>query len=192
MTPCNIVDFYSRQQLREWFAVNHSQQTELWCHVSKAINTPDNVIAYIDAVEEALCFGWIDTTHKNIDSVDMQKFTPRKKRSPWSELNKQRARRLIELGLMTKAGFDTLPDLSPDAFVVDNDIQKAFDANPTALANFRQFPLLYQRVRIDTIQRDKHKDLQLFRRRLERLIEQSERNKMFGAWNDNGRLAGEY
>lgn len=91
-----------------------------------------------------------------------------------------------------KAGFDSLPDMSPEAFVIDNNIQIAFDANPTALANFKQFPPLYQRVRIDTIQCDKHKDLQLFRRRLERLIEQSERNKMFGAWNDNGRLADEY
>jgi len=64
----------------------------------------------------------------------------------------------------------------------------AFGKNPVAWENFRKFPELYRRIRIDTIQRDKSKDIALFRKRVERLIQKSEQGEMFGAWNDYGRL----
>ncbi|WP_195923191.1 aldo/keto reductase [Lactobacillus crispatus] len=140
------------------------------------------------AMEEVLCFGWIDTTHKRINGVDMQRFTPRSKRSQWSELNKERCRRLEKLGLMTKAERKELPDMSEDAFKIDPDIKAAFDENLIAWENFQKFPKLYQRVRIDSIQRNKKKDQAVFDKRLKKLIEQSEKNKMFGQWNNYGRL----
>lgn len=118
----------------------------------------------------------------------MQRFTPRSKRSQWSELNKERCQRLEKLGLMTEAGRKALPDMSDDSFKIDPDIQKAFDENPVAWKNFHKFPKLYQRVRIDSIQRDKNKDQDVFDKQLKKLIEQSEKNKMFGQWNDYGRL----
>lgn len=73
-------------------------------------------------------------------------------------------------------------------FVIDNDILEAFRQNPISWENFQQFPELYRRIRIDTIQRYKRKDIELFRRRLARLIQKSEQGEMFGDWNDYGRL----
>ena len=78
---------------------------------------------YLDAVEEALCFGWIDSTNKVIDGVRMQRFTPRKKNSLWTELNKERVRRLEQLGMMTDAGRAVLPPMGVRSFRIDPDVE---------------------------------------------------------------------
>ena len=81
-----------------------------------------------------------------------------------------------------------MSDMSASGFVIDGEIQQAFRSNPKAWETFQSFPALYQRVRIDCIQRDKKKDRAVFDKRLKKLIEQSENGKMFGEWNDYGRL----
>ncbi len=116
--------------------------------MSKKCKTPsENCVWYIDAEEKALCFGWIDTTHKNIDGICMQKFTPRAAKSPWSELNKERVRRLERLGLMTDAGRAVLPDMSEKGFSIDGEIMEAFRKNPLAWENFNDE--LYKKFRED-------------------------------------------
>lgn len=104
-------------------------------------------------MEEALCFGWIDTTVKNINGITMQKFTPRKKNSLWSELNKERCRRLKRLGLMTDAGRAVLPDM--ETFEIDGEILKALQADEETWKNFQAFPELYKRVGKDRYDSDK-------------------------------------
>lgn len=188
MEPKNILTVTTRAAFRDWLVANHDQATECWIVAKKGKKQPTDVIWYLDAVEEGLCFGWIDTIHKSINGVNMQKFMPRAKKSPWSELNKERCRRLERLGLMTPAGRKILPDMTASGFVIDAEIQAAFAKRPRAWQNFIRFSALYQRVRIDSIQRDKRKDRAVFDRRLHRLIEQSEQGKMFGDWNDYGRL----
>lgn len=188
METKNILNITSREDFRKWMLENHNKESECWMHVKKGKNKPIDCVWYLDAVEEALCFGWIDTTHKNIDGTDMQKFTPRAARSSWSELNKERCRRLEKLGMMTDAGRAVYSDMSERSFVIDSEIYQAFQDNPIAWKNFRLFPELYQRVRIDSIQRDKKKDREVFDRRLKKLIEYSQAGKMFGDWNDYGRL----
>lgn len=188
LEPKNILTITSRAEFRQWLQKNHATKTECWAVAKKGKKQPENQLWYLDAVEEALCFGWIDTTHKRINGVDMQRFTPRTKRSKWSELNKERCRRLEKLGLMTDAGRKELPDMSEDSFKIDEDIQAAFNEHPQAWLNFQSFPKLYQRVRIDSIQRDKKKDRAVFDRRLAKLIDKSEEGQMFGEWNDYGRL----
>ncbi|WP_086350076.1 YdeI/OmpD-associated family protein [Candidatus Enterococcus clewellii] len=188
MEPKNVLNITTRMSFRQWLIEHHDTETECWIITKKGKNPPENFVWYLDAVEEALCFGWIDTTHKKIEGIDMQKFTPRAKRSSWSELNKERCRRLEKLGLMTDSGRAVLPDMSEDGFVIDDEIMQAFTKNPTAWAHFKNFPSLYQRVRIDCIQRDKRKDKAVFDKRLQKLIEQSAEEKMFGDWNDYGRL----
>ncbi|MDV0441099.1 YdeI/OmpD-associated family protein [Methanorbis furvi] len=188
MEAKNILGITTREAFREWLAENHDKETECWMIAKKGKIPPKDFVWYLDSVEEVLCFGWIDTTHKNIDGVDMQKFTPRAPRSPWSELNKERCRRLEKLGLVTDAGRAVLPDMSEKSFVIDDEIMQAFKENPTAWDNFKSFPSLYQRVRIDSIQRDKRKDRAVFEKRVKKLIEQSAAGKMFGDWNDYGRL----
>lgn len=188
MEPKNILHITTRAEFRAWLQANHAKESECWMVAKKGKTPPPDCVWYLDAVEEALCFGWIDTTHKNVDGVDLQRFTPRASRSPWSELNKERCRRLEALGLMTPAGRAALPDLSERSFVIDEEIMQAFQEHPTAWENFQQFPPLYQRVRIDAIQRDKKKDRAVFEKRLQKLIDNSKAGKLFGEWNDYGRL----
>lgn len=188
MESKNILNITTREAFRKWLIQNHNKESECWMVAKKGKNPPIDCVWYLDAVEEVLCFGWIDTTHKKIDGVDMQRFTPRASRSPWSELNKERCRRLEKLGLMTDAGRAALPDMSEKGFVIDSEIYQAFQDNPDAWKNFQSFPKLYQRVRIDSIQRDKKKDREVFNKRLKKLIAQSQAGKMFGDWNDYGRL----
>ncbi|MDE6288744.1 MAG: YdeI/OmpD-associated family protein, partial [Muribaculaceae bacterium] len=104
----------------------------------------------------------------------------------WTELNKERCRRLEKLGMMTDRGRAACPNLDAE-FVIIPEIIEAFKANPVARGNFKSFPALYQRVRIDNIQRVKE-SRELFDSRLKKLIEASERGEMIGDWHDYGRL----
>lgn len=126
----------------------------------------DDIIWHLDAVEEALCFGWIDSTCKLNDGKVVQRFSPRKKDSNWTELNKERCRRLIQLGLMTEAGMAGLPKLE-EKFSIYPEVDESFMANKRAWENFRSFNPLYQRVRIDKIHNEKNRGrIENFQKRL--------------------------
>lgn len=86
MEAKNILSITTREDFRKWLTANHNKESECWMVAKKGKNPPADCVWYLDAVEEVLCFGWIDTTHKNINGTDLQKFTPRAARSPWSEL----------------------------------------------------------------------------------------------------------
>jgi len=88
---------------------------------------------------------------------------------------------------MTDAGRAVLPDMSPSGFIIDDDILQALKADHEVWKNFCNFPALYQRVRIDTIQ-IKKKQPDLFQSRLRKLIDNTKKGIMYGEWNDNGRL----
>jgi uncharacterized protein YdeI (YjbR/CyaY-like superfamily) len=94
---------------RKWLKENHQTRKEIWLiQYKKATRKPS--IPYLEAVEEALCFGWIDGTQKSMDVERYAlRFSPRRPKSNWTETNKERARRLIAAGKMTPAGFATLP-----------------------------------------------------------------------------------
>lgn len=188
MTPRNILDINCRQAFRKWLAENHAKESECWVAVKRGNNPPADMLWYLDAVEEALCFGWIDSTVKTIDSVTLQRFGKRVKNSQWTELNKERCRRLEALGLMTDSGRAVYPDLAA-VFEIMPEVLEAFKSDPDAWKNFNSFHPLYQRVRIDNIQRVR-KSPDLFSVRLRKLIEASRNGKMIGSWDDNGRLTG--
>lgn len=186
MTPHNILDIQKRIEFRKWLIENHATEKECWIAVKRGKTPPEDMLWYLDAVEEALCFGWIDSTLKNVDGKSLQRFGPRTKSGRWTELNKERCRRLEKLGLMTDSGRSICPDLDEE-FRVDSDILAEFQKNSAAWGRFNSFPALYQRVRIDNIQRVKAKP-ELFVARLTKLIEASERGEMIGDWHDYGRL----
>lgn len=142
----NILTAENRAEFRHWLSTHCSVEAECWVMVKRGKPEADDVFYYIDAVEEALCFGWIDSTHKLIDGVRMQRFTPRKKNSPWTELNKERIRRLEKLGLMTDAGRAVLPPMGVRSFKVDSDIEAAMK-KARVWSKYRSFPPLYQRIR---------------------------------------------
>ena len=109
MEITRLLEFTQRQQLRDWLQENHASAKECWVVMSRAKN-PMGVLPYIDVVEEALCFGWIDSTLKRLpDGRLAQRLSPRRKKSHWTELNKERCRRLIQEGKMTDAGLNVIP-----------------------------------------------------------------------------------
>ncbi len=188
MIPKNLLNAKNRDELRPWLIDNYNVEKECWVIVKRGRPKNDNTFWYIDAVEEAMCFGWIDSTEKRLDDgVTAQRLAPRKKNSLWSELNKERCRRMEKLGRMTDAGRAVLPDMSPSGFVIDSYILSALKADLTVWRNFLSFPPLYQRVRIDTIQ-IKKKQPELFQSRLQKFIDNTRRGVTYGEWNDNGRL----
>ena len=155
------------------------------CHRGRPTDTDH--LWYLDAVEEALCFGWIDSTLSTADGQPLQRFTPRRKGSPWSELNKERVRRLEHLGLMTDAGRAVLPPMGPRSFAFDTELVAALKAS-RAWTAFRRFPPLYQRVRAYNTTFYKQRDPDTYRRALNHLIEETRKGHMFGQWDDYGRL----
>ena len=105
MEVTNLLTFTDRIQLREWFERNHLSEICCWvaCNRSKAAK-PDT-LPYLEIVEEALCFGWIDSTLKKLpDGRLVQRLSPRRKGSHWTELNRQRCHDLERRGLMTEYG----------------------------------------------------------------------------------------
>jgi uncharacterized protein YdeI (YjbR/CyaY-like superfamily) len=98
-----------RDDFRKWLEKNHKSKKEIWLiQYKKATKKPS--INYIDAVEEAICFGWIDGLEKSMDAERYGlRFSPRRPKSNWTNTNKDRARRMIVEGRMTPAGRATLP-----------------------------------------------------------------------------------
>ena len=183
----NTLEINNRADFREWLILHSCNETEFWVELKRGKPLDDNKFYYIDAVEEALCFGWIDSTYKLIDGKRMQRFTPRKKNSPWTELNKERVRRLEKLNLMTDAGRAVLPAKGAKSFKIDNDIETALKA-ARCWSKFRRFPSLYQRVRAYNVAFYKKRDPAMYNKSLSHLISETQKGRMFGEWNDYGRL----
>src|SRR3989338_2046085 len=105
--------FYApdRKRWGKWLSKNHEKEKEVWLvRYNKASGKP--CVSYDDSVEEALCFGWIDSTvRKNDKESTIQRFSPRNPKSNWSELNKERVRRLIANKQMTPAGLKLLEEV---------------------------------------------------------------------------------
>ena len=168
-----------REAWRSWLSQHHADKQNIWLvSFSAASNKPR--ISYLHAVEEALCFGWIDGIAKKLDDErTAQRFTPRRSKSHWTELNKERARRLIAQGKMTDAGFATLPDLSPESFRIADDILMALRADAETWQNFERFPHVYKRIRIGYIE-EMRKQPSMFTARLNNFLKKTHENKMFG------------
>lgn len=181
-----------RQELRKWYEVHSAAETEVWVYCIRREH--DSILSYLDAVEEALCFGWIDSTTRSLPYQEgyIQRFSPRRKGSYWTELNKERCRRLITLGLMTPAGKKTLPSLAKNSFKPDSWIINAIKADKQAWKNHKTFPPLYVRVRLYNImfrlKRNAKGDEEKAMKMLEHYIKYTHEGKMYGEWNDKGRL----
>lgn len=173
--------FYAadRATWRAWLVANHARKTEIWLvSFVPAASLPS--VSYLDSVLEALCFGWIDGIGKKMDATRRaQRFTPRRKNSHWTELNKERARRLIAARLMTEAGYAVLPDLRLEAFQIAPDILAALQADSQVWANFQAFPDVYQRIRVGYIE-EMRKQPDVFATRLNNFIAKTRQNKQFG------------
>ena len=146
----------SRRQWRAWLQKNHASEKEMWVVFYKK-HTGKASVAYDEAVEEALCFGWIDGIIKRIDDEKHTiRFSPRRKNSVWSERNKERVRRMIAAGRMTGAGrakveaakkngqWDNAAVQKPEP-EVPPELQKALAENTRARRYFESLAPSYRR-----------------------------------------------
>lgn len=180
MEITRTLELENRAEWRGWLAENGATAREIWliypCKGSGRLR-----IAYNDAVEEALCFGWIDGIEKAFDAgSSAQRFTPRGPKSNWSQLNKERARRLIENGQMTPAGLARLPDLGEKTDIAP-DILAALQEDPATYAHFLEFPDYYQRIRVGFIEEVRNKP-EFFAKRLAHFLKMTDRNRRFGTF----------
>src|SRR3954468_14839543 len=142
-----IVLFADRATFREWLGAHHDSEPGLWLRIAKAAS-PLPSITYAEALDVALCFGWIDGQRRSHDADSfLQKFTPRQKRSPWSKKNREHVERLIAAGAMHPAGLAAIEAAkadgrwdraydSPGTATVPDDFQAALDEHPEARAFF--------------------------------------------------------
>lgn len=190
MEVTRLLDIHSRAELYRWYQENHDKVSDFWIRVNRSATDCPGVIRYLDAVEVALCFGWIDSTQKRIDDgKPVQHFTPRSKRSNWCERNLIRCRRLVRLGEMTPAGLAAAPDLDPSLFVYENWVLDAIKADEKAWENYNSFPETYRRIRVDFIQgyRRSNREEEA-ENALQRFIQNCHAGKMQAGWDDFGRL----
>jgi uncharacterized protein YdeI (YjbR/CyaY-like superfamily) len=170
----------SRGEWRRWLEKNHAKADEVWL-VFHRKDSGRHYVPYADAVEEALCFGWIDSIVKPLgDGARAQRFTPRRPGSNLSELNRERMRSLIKRGLMTKAGLAAVSGLKDAKFKIAPDILRALKQDPEVWANFRAFPESYRRVRIGWIQNTTG-NAEIRAQRLRYLIKMTKAGKKFGS-----------
>lgn len=145
-----IVYAPDRGTWRTWLKTNHKKKTAAWLLFYKAASGK-KYVSYPDAVEEALCFGWIDSKKMKLDDErSIQFFSPRSPRSNWSKLNKDRVAKLIAQRKMTSAGMATITLAKEkgtwDALneveqtIVPEDLAAAFEPHKKALTNFNAFP----------------------------------------------------
>jgi len=110
----DILEFRSIAELRRWLGKNHARSDGIWMRIFKK-GSGEKSVTYAEALDQALCFGWIDGLKKSFDEVSwIQKFTPRRARSVWSKLNTQHAARLIKAGAMTAAGLKMIEEARAD------------------------------------------------------------------------------
>jgi uncharacterized protein YdeI (YjbR/CyaY-like superfamily) len=142
-----LIAFRSQAAWAAWLAENHTTSPGLWLKLAKKGSGIPSV-TYDEAVEEALCYGWIDGLKRPYDDQWwLQKFTPRGKKSMWSQINRDKAERLIAAGRMQPAGLETVESAKADGrwemayagaanATVPDDLQAALDASPAAAAAF--------------------------------------------------------
>ncbi|MBP6590933.1 MAG: YdeI/OmpD-associated family protein [Chitinophagaceae bacterium] len=182
----------TRKAWRQWLEKNHQKAPGIWMVFYKAESGKPRV-PYDDAVEEALCFGWIDSLPRKLDAErSMLKFTPRKPKSVWSQLNKQRVTKLIQAGQMMPAGmtaiqrakengsWETLSvsDQHAAANTIPKDLAEMLKRNKKAGIHFQQFSMSIRKQFLSWI--DSAKKPETRNARLEQTVRMAEANRKPG------------
>jgi uncharacterized protein YdeI (YjbR/CyaY-like superfamily) len=193
MPPLNTFKATDRDTWRTWLATNHAIEREVWVVFQKK-HTGVSCMSYEDSVEEALCFGWIDSIIKRIDeNTFARKFTPRTDTTNWSELNKKRVAKCIQEGRMTEIGLAKVsyPDpgidtertpratrLLPKTPSLPGFMAKALRAHDKAWKSFNAMPPSHQRNYILWITMAKRTETR--KKRLQEAIQLLSENKRLG------------
>ena len=168
-----------RGEWRGWLEANFESAGEIWL-VYPNKGSGEGRILYNDAVEEALCFGWIDSIIKKLDPLHaVQRFSPRKPRSGYSQQNKERLRWLAERGLLHPSVRESVEDVLTEEYVFPPDILEAIRANEAAWRHFQGCSPAYQRIRVAYVDVGRARP-EVFASRLENLIRASEKGRQIG------------
>ncbi len=164
---------------RNWLKQHYKTESEIWLiYPKKATGKPR--IEYNDAVEQALCFGWIDSIIKTLDEEHtVQRFSPRKPKAKYSQANIERLRTLVAQKKVIKEVAATLTEVLNAEFIIPPDILKTIQAEEEAWKNFQNFSDAYIRIRIAFID-GARKRPEEFKKRLRYFIEMTAKNKQIG------------
>ena len=172
---------------RKWLETNHGRETGVWLILAKKGTTEPTSLGYDAALDEALCFGWIDGQTKRRDEATyQQRFTPRRKRSPWSKRNVGIAARLVEEGRMRPAGMAEIERAKADgrwevayagsaSIEVPDDLTDALNGRPVAKAMFGILTRQNRYAILFRIQGAKREDTRA--RRIARFVEMLDRRE---------------
>ena len=171
--------FYTsdRSEWRRYLAEHFETASEIWfVYPTKA--SGEESLSYNDAVEEALCFGWIDSTVRHIDPLHRaQRFTPRRKGSPYSRPNVERLIWLEAQGLIHPSVRESVLPLIRTPFVFPEDILDVLRRDAAAWTNYQAFSEPYRRIRIAYIDAARNRPKE-FRKRLDSFLDKTRRNKL--------------
>lgn len=182
MEKIKPIYFKNRGEWRRWLLENHDKEKEVWVLLYKKHVNKES-LSYKDGVEEALCFGWIDGKMKRIDDEKhMQRFCPRTPKSPWSQINKDLALKLIKEKKMTRAGIaaievakkngnwqDAYTSLS--ASQMPKELEMALKKNKTSWSNFQNFANSYKNMYIGWVNNAKRPETK--EKRIEEVVSRS-------------------
>ena len=167
------------KEWRAWLEKNYKIENEIWLIYYKK-HTGKPRIVYNDAVEEALCFGWIDSTVRRLDDDrTAQRFSPRKPKSEFSQPNIERLRHLVSQGKVIDEVLDSLGDVLEKEFVFPPDIIEAIKSDKQAWENYQNFSETYKRIRVAFIEAARNRPDE-FQKRLNYFIKMTRKNRQIG------------
>lgn len=168
--------FLTRDEWRRWLSENFEIAREIWFVFPNKLSNKKS-ISYNDAVEEALCFGWIDSTVKSLDENNkIQRFTPRNHRSAYSQANKERLMWLLKNGMVHPKLEKEIKRIIASPFLFPGDIMRKIKADKIVWDNYQQFSDSYKRIRIAYIDAARKRPEE-FEKRLNNFINKTRENK---------------
>jgi len=188
--PPNSVHPKSRAEWRKWLEENQARKEGIWL-ISYKKDTGKPRFDYDESVEEALCFGWVDSKPAKLDEErSMLWFSPRKPKTNWSKLNKDRVEKMIKAGLMAPAGLAKVEAAKKDgswnaldgveALEIPPDLAKALSKNKTAKEYFDAFPRSVKRGILEWILNAKRPETRT--KRIEETVSLAEKNVRANQW----------
>ncbi len=183
------IEVTSRKALRQWLSRHHSQKESVWIITYKKLD--ERHVPYADLVQEALCFGWIDSLPRKLDDVrSMRLLSPRKAKSAWSKVNKAFAEKLIAERLMMPAGINVIEAAkasgtwqkldSVEELLVPDDLHSALSKSPVALKHFSAFPPSARKAILDWISQAKKPETRTVR--ISETVRQAKDNHRANQW----------
>lgn len=168
-----------REEWRSWLENNFDKEKEIWLVFPKKSSGEPRIL-YNDAVEEALCFGWIDSIVKTLDDDNsIQRFTPRNPKSSYSQTNKERLKWLFEKNMIHPSMHSIVKEILKEDFIFPEDIIEKIKSDDITWKNYQKFSPAYKRIRIAYIDAARNRPEE-FEKRLKNFIEKTKENKQIG------------